>query len=74
MPIKVNYIPYYELTLPRVKGWILADNVFTAKCWEKTLGKNAKAIAAFNDHVRQDDQVQQVLLTVRDGLLLVQKK
>ena len=75
---KVNYIPYYELTLPRVKkgGWILADNVFFhgEVLEENVKGKNAKAIAAFNDHVRQDDRVQQVLLTVRDGLLLVQKK
>ncbi len=75
---KVSYIEYYELTLPIVKkgGWILADNVlFHGEVLEEQLkGKNAKAISAFNMHVRNDDRVQQVMLTVRDGLLLVQKK
>ena len=75
---KVNYIPYYELTLPRVKkgGWILADNVlFHGEVLEDTVkGKNAKAIQSFNEHVKNDNRVQQVMLTIRDGLLLIQKK
>ena len=33
-----------------------------------------KAIQAFNDHIKNDDRVQQVMLTIRDGLLLIQKK
>lgn len=74
---KVNYINYYELTLPVVKkgGWILADNVFFhGEVLEEPLkGKNAKAIAEFNKHVQNDERVQQVLLTVRDGLMLIQK-
>ena len=37
-------------------------------------GKNAKAIQAFNEHVKNDDRVQQAMLTIRDGLLLIQKK
>lgn len=75
---KVNYINYYELTLPLVKsgGWILADNVlFHGEVLEENLkGKNAKAIYAFNEHVSKDDRVEQAMLTVRDGLLLIQKK
>ncbi len=75
---KVNYINYYELTLPSVKkgGWILADNVlFHGEVLEDALkGKNAKAIDAFNRHVAKDPRVQHVLLTVRDGLLLMQKQ
>ena len=75
---KVNYINYYELTLPMVKkgGWILADNVlFHGEVLEDNVkGKNAKAIAAFNEFVKKDDRVQQVMLTMRDGLLLIQKK
>jgi len=75
---KVNYINYYELTLPSVKsgGWLLADNVlFHGEVLEENLkGKNAKAIHAFNEHVSKDDRVEQVMLTVRDGLLLIQKK
>ncbi len=75
---KMNYINYYELTLPSVKkgGWILADNVlFHGEVLEENVkGKNARAIQAFNEHIKNDDRVQQVLLTIRDGLLLIQKK
>lgn len=75
---KVNYINYYELTLPLVKkgGWILADNVlFHGEVLEENIkGKNAKAIDAFNEHVTNDKRVEQAMLTIRDGLLLIQKK
>ena len=75
---KVNYTAYYELTLPTVRkgGWILADNVlFHGEVLEENVsGKNAKAILAFNEHVKNDDRVQQTMLTIRDGLLLIQKK
>lgn len=74
---KVSYIEYYELTLPQVKpgGFILADNVmFHGEVLQPQLkGKNAKAIQAFNEYVAQDIRVQQVLLTVRDGLMLIKK-
>ena len=75
---KVSYTAYYELTLPAVKkgGWILADNVlFHGEVLEENVsGKNAKAILAFNEHVKNDDRVQQSMLIIRDGLLLIQKK
>ena len=74
---KTGYIDYYELTLPQVKsgGFIIADNVlFHGEVLQENLkGKNAKAIQAFNEHVAKDSKVEQVLLTVRDGLLLVRK-
>ncbi len=74
---KTGYIEYYELTLPQVKkgGFILADNVFFhGEVLQPELkGKNAKAIDAFNKHVKNDDRVEQVLLSVRDGLLLIKK-
>lgn len=75
---KVNYIEYYKLVLPRVRsgGWIIADNVlFHGEVLKEIItGKNAKAIQAFNEYVQQDDRVEQVLLTIRDGLLLIRKK
>lgn len=74
---KVSYIDYYELTLPLIKpgGYILADNVlFHGQVLEEEVkGKNALAIQAFNEHVAKDQRVQQVLLTVRDGLMLIRK-
>jgi caffeoyl-CoA O-methyltransferase len=74
---KVNYINYYELILPQLKpgGFILADNVlFHGQVLEETItGKNAIAINEFNEHVAADKRVEQVLLTVRDGLMMIKK-
>lgn len=74
---KVSYIDYYELTLPKIKqnGLIIADNVlFHGEVLEEKIkGKNAKAIHAFNLHVARDMRVEQVMLTVRDGLMLIRK-
>jgi caffeoyl-CoA O-methyltransferase len=75
---KTSYIDYYELTLPAVRsgGWLLADNVlFHGEVLiENPKGKNARAIQAFNEHVRKDPRVESVLLTVRDGIMLIRKK
>ena len=75
---KVNYINYYELVLPLLKkgGFILADNMlFHGEVLaDPVKGKNAIAIHAFNEHVNNDDRVEQVLITIRDGLMLIRKK
>lgn len=75
---KTGYTDYYELVLPRVRegGVILADNVlFHGQVLEQPItGKNAKAIQAFNERVQQDERVDHVLLTIRDGLLMIRKK
>ena len=75
---KTGYIGYYELLVPGLKkgGLILADNVFFhGEVLETELkGKNAKAIHAFNGHVQQDKRVNHVMLTLRDGLMLIIKK
>lgn len=75
---KTGYIDYYELILPRLRqgGWILADNVlFHGEVLAAEIkGKNARAIQNFNDHVRSDPRVEHVIMTVRDGLMLIRKK
>lgn len=75
---KTNYINYYDLTLPVLKkgGVILADNVLYhgEVLTENITGKNAKAIYAFDEHVAKDERVQQVILTIRDGLMMIIKK
>jgi predicted O-methyltransferase YrrM len=74
---KVSYIKYYEMLLPNIRkgGIIIADNVlFHGQVLEEPIkGKNAKAIHQFNEYVLADKRVTQVLLTVRDGLLLIMK-
>lgn len=75
---KVNYTRYYEAVLPKVRagGWIIADNVlFHGQVLEDPVkGKNAKAIVAFNEMVSADPRVETVMLTVRDGLMIIRKK
>jgi predicted O-methyltransferase YrrM len=75
---KTGYINYYELVMPKLKkgALILADNVlFHGEVLSNPIkGKNTIAIAAFNEHVKHDDRVETVLLTIRDGLLMIRKK
>jgi predicted O-methyltransferase YrrM len=74
---KTGYIDYYEMVFPYLKhnGLIIADNVlFHGQVLEENItGKNAVAIHAFNQHIKKDARVDQTLLTVRDGLLLIRK-
>jgi predicted O-methyltransferase YrrM len=75
---KGSYITYYELALERLQegGIIIADNVlFHGQVLEEKISnKSAKAIHAFNQHVASDERTEQVLLTMRDGLLFIKKK
>jgi caffeoyl-CoA O-methyltransferase len=75
---KTSYIDYYELVLPRLSenGIIIADNVlFHGEVLGETItGKNARAIHEFNQHVANDPRTEQVLLTMRDGLMLIKKR
>lgn len=76
---KTGYIDYYNMVVPRIteKGLIIVDNVlFHGKVLEEqTLkGKSAKAIAEFNNYVNKDPRTEQVLLTIRDGLMFIKKK
>jgi len=74
---KTGYIDYYEMVVPKLTkgGVIIADNVlFHGEVLEDTIsGKNAIAIHAFNEHVKNDPRTSQVLLTIRDGMLLIQR-
>jgi len=52
------------------------DNVFWRnKIFKKKItNDNARAIAAFNEKVRQEDRVEKVMLSIRDGVYLMRKK
>jgi caffeoyl-CoA O-methyltransferase len=75
---KVGYIEYYKLVMPRLRrgGLVLADNVlFHGQVLQPEVeGKSARAIQAFNELVAADKSVEKVMLTVRDGLFVIQKK
>ncbi len=75
---KTGYLDYYNMIMPRLRtgGVIIADNVlFHGQVLNEPIkGKNALAIHSFNEYVKNDINVEQVLLTIRDGLLLIVKK
>jgi caffeoyl-CoA O-methyltransferase len=71
---KENYRNYYEAVLPKVapNGLILADNALrNGRVLDEDSGE---PMQAFNDYVLNDERVECVLLTVRDGILLVMKR
>lgn len=75
---KTAYIDYFELLINRVNPgtWFLFDNVFFhGEVLKQPLsGKNAKAIVEFNEKIKNDMRVEQVMLTIRDGMTLLFKK
>lgn len=75
---KPSYGNYFDaaLRILRPGGLIFVDNVFWRfKIFKaKITNENAKAIAAFNDKVMQEDRVEKVMLNIRDGVYLIRKK
>ena len=73
---KENYIAYYEATLSLLapNGLIAVDNVLWSGRILNPEDDSSRAIAAFNEHVRQDQRVTQVILTVRDGVMLIRRR
>jgi caffeoyl-CoA O-methyltransferase len=75
---KPSYGDYFDESLRILNsgGLVFVDNVF----WRNKIFKhnitneNAKAIAAFNEKVRQEKRVEKVMLSVRDGIYLIRKK
>lgn len=73
---KENYSNYYEAVLPLMPrgGLLVADNVLWSGKVLEPKEPSDLAIVAFNDRVAQDPRVERVLVTVRDGMLLVRLK
>jgi caffeoyl-CoA O-methyltransferase len=74
---KEGYVDYYEAALPRLAdgGLIVADNVlWSGRVVADGPDDSTRAIQRFNDHVRADDRVERVMLTVRDGMTLIRRR
>lgn len=76
---KENYATYYDLVFDKVRkgGYIIADNVlWSGKVLldNAKLDKDTKAIIAYNDKIQNDNRVENILLPVRDGLMICRKK
>ena len=72
---KENYLAYYEaaLLLLAPDGVIAVDNVLWSGRVLDPRAERDHAIVAFNDHVQRDPRVTNVILTVRDGLMLIRR-
>ena len=74
---KPNYCNYYNLVFDKVRpgGFIIADNVlWSGRVLDEEMDENTKALHEFNQMVLADDRVANVLLPIRDGLMVVSKK
>ena len=76
---KENYSNYYDLVFEKVGkgGYIIADNVL----WsgnvikpENEMDEETIALVNYSKKVHADDRVENILLPVRDGLMIARKK
>jgi predicted O-methyltransferase YrrM len=75
---KREYVDYYKTIIGKVKpgGFILADNVL----WggqvveEETNDPQTRGIINFNEMMQNEDKIENIILSIRDGLMLIRKK
>ena len=75
---KENYCNYYDQTIDRVNkgGYIIADNVlWSGKVIEPLdpSDEETRMLLEYNKKIQDDDGVQNVLLPIRDGLMVARK-
>ena len=74
---KREYIEYYEMALAHTNdgGWILADNTLWDGHIIDPTYKDAQTngLRAFNEYIRNDKRVEEVILPIRDGLTIIRK-
>ena len=76
---KENYSNYFDSVIERVNkgGMIIADNVLWSGKVTRPTYKNdieTKALKTFNEKVNSDSRVSNVLMPVRDGMMIMIKK
>ncbi len=74
---KQNYSLYYDLVFDKVRsgGFILADNIlWSGKIIEEQKDKDTQKIDEFNKKIQQDSRVENVILSMRDGIMIIRKK
>ncbi len=76
---KINYLNYYEFVLPLMRkgGIILFDNILWSGkvLYEPHKGdKETLVLKELNEKIQTDTRVENILLPIRDGLMLCRKK
>ena len=73
---KENYSNYYNLIFDKleIEGYIIADNVlWSGKVVEDKMDIETKALDEYNKMIQNDNRVENILLPVRDGLMICKK-
>jgi caffeoyl-CoA O-methyltransferase len=73
---KPNYSNYYDLVFDKVAkgGFIIADNVlWSGKVLDENKDENTQALHDYNQKILADARVENILLPVRDGLMVARK-
>ena len=74
---KLNYLNYYQLVFDSVSvgGYIIADNVlWSGKVVDSTKqDRETNLLREYNQFVHDDPRVEQVLMPIRDGLMITRK-
>ena len=73
---KENYSNYFDLVIKKVNvgGFIIADNVlWSGKVTKNIRDKETMALHEYNNKIMQSNMVRNLLLPVRDGLMICQK-
>ena len=73
---KVNYTKYYDMLFPKLKigGLIVADNVlWSGKVTEDVSDNETQSIKNFNTKVKNDERVENLIVGIRDGIMVCQK-
>ena len=76
---KINYLQYYELLVPKIRkgGILMIDNVLWSGkvLYDQPQGDRETAVLkSLNDKIQADPRVENVLLPIRDGLMMVRIK
>ena len=73
---KIDYPNYFDLVLPMVRkdGFIIADNVlWDGKVLLKDKDEETSALHRYSEKVHNDPRVENIMLPIRDGILLTRK-
>ncbi|MBK6513399.1 MAG: class I SAM-dependent methyltransferase [Polyangiaceae bacterium] len=72
---KAAYVDYYELAVPMLApgGLLVADNALWSGRVLAPVSDDDRGVDAFNRRVTADPRVDNVLLSVRDGIMLARK-
>ena len=75
---KREYMEYYRIAIEKMKpgGFIIADNVLWGGkiIQTDTRDPQTRGIIEFNEMIRRQENIENIILPLRDGIMLIRKK